>query len=325
MSASFIPYHLRQNKAIDRNLFVETLSMVNRYFHVRNYEYISMGGPFLEDFKVVHAGTGIANMISLEEKQSVFARQQFNRPLSCIKLFNESSTSFITRYNFENPAIIWLDYTTPSRIARDLADAYDLVSKLKHGDVVKVTLNANANSIPAPGAKQLELAARRLEYLSQNLDDYLPSDADESMVTFENYPSLLFRIVQIVFDRALGTLGDEYFQPLTSYIYADGARMLTYCGIVLKREERASFLKATQFEKWNLSVVKKSEPIPISVPELSIKERMFLDSLLPKFSSQTLQKRLRHLIAELDTESLEGLENYVRYYKQFPYFSKIVP
>ena len=82
MNRSFIPYHLRQNKAIDRNLFIELLRMINRRFLIRKYEYISMGGPFLEDFKGIHASTGISKMTSFEMDRNTFLRQKFNRHLS---------------------------------------------------------------------------------------------------------------------------------------------------------------------------------------------------------------------------------------------------
>lgn len=322
MNGSFIPYHLRQNKAIDRNLFVELLSMVNRVYSIKDYQYISMGGPFLEDFKVVHTATGIEKMISFEKESEVFKRQKFNCPLNCIDLLPVDSTSFIHSHSFESPTVVWLDFTTT--LDRCLSDIFELTAKLSEGDILKFTFNADAASLPPIGRNRSVVQLKeRLEKLSEKLGNYLPTDADFHMVTDENYPKLLFRMVELVVDRAMGKTAKHFFQPLTAFEYADSARMLTYTGIILDRKNSNEFLKNTGIRKWKLSVVGKNRPLPIKIPELSIKERMFLDSLLPKSSSAALQKRLKHLIAPKTEESLEGIKNYAMYYKQFPYFSKI--
>ena len=66
MSGGTVPYHLRQNKAIDRSLFIDLLARLNRCRDISDYTYIGFGGPFLEDFKSVHSFTGISKMISIE-------------------------------------------------------------------------------------------------------------------------------------------------------------------------------------------------------------------------------------------------------------------
>ena len=325
MSARSIPYHLRQNKAIDRNLFVELLSMVNRYFVVSKYEYISMGGPFLEDFKVIHSATGISRMISLEESDDVYRRQEFNRPLSCIKLVPENSSTFIGRYQFEKPTIIWLDFTSPTKLASNLGDVYEVTTKLKPKDILKITLNANASAILKERTPDdPEVLKRRLEELENEIGEFLPSDVDKTMVSNQAYPTLLFRVLELILDKAVGSNSPNYFQKLASYAYADGQTMLTFTGAILDRSETKNFMKETEIGKWSLGAVNRTDPVPIAVPELSIKERMYLDSLLPKFKAATLQKRLSYLIADSEILSTEGLENYVRYYKQFPYYSKVV-
>jgi hypothetical protein len=82
-----------------------------------------------------------------------------------------------------------------------------------------------------------KLRELRFEHLQNQLGDYLPSDADETMVSFEKYPSLLYRILELVCDRAVGPAGELYFQPLSSYVYADGQQMMSFCGILLHRTD----------------------------------------------------------------------------------------
>ena len=325
MDKSFIPYHLRQNKAIDRNLFIELLYMVNRYFPIRKYEYLSMGGAFLEDFKIVHAHTGIERMISFEMDLNTFQRQKYNRPLKCVKLQNKTSADFIRDYDFPKQTIVWLDFTTPARLNSDLNDVFALMGKLDRGDVVNVTLNAHAASISISGnIPEVERPQRRFEHLENLIGDYMPADITSAMITNREYPSVLYKIIKLVVDRGISVSPDLFFQPLTSFVYADGQQMLTFTGVILRRDEAKTFLTETGIRKWDLSVVDRDAPLQIKIPELSIKERMLFDSLLPKSSAERIQRKLNYLIAVNDAESLESIENYIRYYKQYPYFSKVV-
>lgn len=284
-----------------------------------------MGGAFLEDFKVVHAHTGIERMISFEMDLNTFLRQKYNRPLKCIKLQNKTSTEFVRDYDFPKQTIVWLDFTTTARLSSDLNDIFALMGKVKRGDVIKITLNANAATIPVSGnTPEIEKSQRRFEYLENLLGDYLPTDTEPAMITAKEYPKVLYKTLKLVVDRGISASPDLFFQPLTSFVYADGQQMLTFSGIILHRDEAQKFLAETEIRKWNLSVLGKDVPLPIRIPELSVKERMLFDSLLPKNTAERIQRKLNYLIAEKDAESLESIENYIRYYKQYPYFSKIV-
>lgn len=278
----------------------------------------------MEDFKVVHAHTGIRKMISFEMDVNTFSRQKFNRPLNCIKLENLKSTDFVMNYEFLEETVVWLDFTSPSQLKSDLDDVYELMGKLKRGDIVKVTLNSHAGSIPCKKKIGLDVLESRFEFLENLLGDYFPTDIKPEMLSKENYSNALFKILELVFDKAIGGTHNNYFQPLTSFVYADGQQMMTFTGIILDRGETKSFFDKTDIKKWNLSIINKNEPIFINVPELSVKERMLLDSLLPNYTAKKIHKRLRYLLAEDEKDSLAGIENYVRYYKQFPYFSKVL-
>jgi len=67
-SGSTIPYHLRQNKAVERVLFEEQLKLVSTWLEsleatpIEKYRYIGFGGPFLEDFKSIHRNLKIEDM-----------------------------------------------------------------------------------------------------------------------------------------------------------------------------------------------------------------------------------------------------------------------
>ena len=47
-------YHLRPNKSIDRNLFVQTLIGLTSVFPVADYWYTGFGSYMFDDFKILH-------------------------------------------------------------------------------------------------------------------------------------------------------------------------------------------------------------------------------------------------------------------------------
>ncbi len=258
MSGGNIPYHLRQNKAIDRNLFIELLAKLNRYRNISDYIYIGFGGPFLEDFKAIHAYSGINQMISIEMNAGVYKRQRFNLPLNCIDCRLTASEQFLKDYSFDRNTIVWLDYTEPRKLGAQLNEIEFLFTRLQAYDIVKVTLNANANALAdRQGLKEDEdLNEKRLKVLKQRAGRYLPPEVSEDMVTNDEYPSLLCKAVENAAKRGMTGKSRFFFQPLTAFIYADSMhKMLTLTGMILpdENEEIERFFRDTGIKSWPLS------------------------------------------------------------------------
>jgi hypothetical protein len=330
MSGGNVPYHLRQNKAIDRNIFADLLVRLTRYVDLIDYTYIGFGGPFMEDFKLMHSYVGIKKMISIEENSKVLARQKFNKPLSNIDCELKSSSDFITDYEFEGGTIIWLDYASSRQLGSQFDEFHQLLTKLHPLDIVKITLNANANSLgdaQAATAAGLPLNEVRLNKLKSRIGRHLPSDIAEEQMHGDKYPGVLSQALLLTADRAMAGKPGYYFQPLASFAYADTHKMLTFTGIILPsgNAEIRSFYKRTGLRRWSHAIPRDTRPRSIVVPELSIRERLYIDSMLPKKRAKTIHKRLGFLLGRDETESLNGVEDYVRYYREYPYFSKILP
>ena len=157
MSGSNLAYHLRPNKAIDRNLFIAILERVGRVRNISGYEYIGFGGPMLEDYKALHAALRISRMHSIERDENTYRRQRFNRPASFVTLHNLHSDEFFRQHEFhEGGSVVWLDYTD-SQLRSQLDEFASVVSKLDCYDVVKVTLNANPANL---GSEELKAHVR---------------------------------------------------------------------------------------------------------------------------------------------------------------------
>ena len=151
MSGSQLAYHLRVNKYIDRQVFIEALDLVDRFRPVAQYGYVSMAGAYLEDCRLLHQSHRITRMYSFDGNEKVLPRQAVNRPYGFIQCECHRSRDLVDRLDTirtalaapETNLIIWLDYTSPKQRKSQLQELETLVPKLIDGDVVRVTFNAN--------------------------------------------------------------------------------------------------------------------------------------------------------------------------------------
>lgn len=331
MSGSSIAYHLRPNKAIDRNLFIDLLSRVGRVRNISDYEYIGFGGPFLEDFKAMHAALRIKKMYSIELDENTYARQHFNTPFKFVTLNQMRSDAFFRGHQFsENGTIVWLDNTTVADLKSQLDEFRSVVASVGYFDVVKITLNAHPACIPGKqvaGKTQREV---RFEHLRETIGEYLPADAEEDDLAPDNYPALLQACLRNSVARLSEGETNRYFQILSSFIYKDGQQMLTVTGVVLDAANEAvknDFLAASRIAHWPFSNLDWGQPKSISVPSLSAKERLKLDESLPVVGDDaTVAAALKASLGYVpgEEEEIDQLANYARYYRAYPHFSRVI-
>lgn len=334
MSGSTIPYHLRQNKAIERNLFLDLLGRFNRFRNISSYQYIGMGGPFLEDFKVLHTQLGIKKMISVELDSHVHKRQVFNQPFRGIDFRHSSMGDFINQHDFdETPHVIWLDYTKPKQLLNQLNEFRSVIAKLKPYDILKISINANPETLGGDNREE-DWRQKRLDRLAQRLGIYHPANAQSEDITSKRYPILLLRAIKNAVDSGMkGRLSNEKFLPLTTFVYKDTAhQMLTFTGTIVPKTNGDgtkidTFLKITRLYKWKYSNLIWSPPKDISAPDLSVKERLHLESSLPEHilmsTSMDLQRALGFSVADDLKSSAKLLGNFAEYYRHLPWYSKV--
>jgi len=328
MSGETIPYQLRQNKAIDRYAFIELLSKIDKYQDVSQYKYIGFGGHSLEDFKSIHTRFNIQNMTSIELDEEVYKRQKFNQPHNCIDCVLISSGEFIETFDFngEKQIIIWLDYTKPSQLRNQIEELQATLDRLRPFDIVKITLNANAASyVPRKeGENPEEIQKKRFEDLRDKLGDLFPlGNVNSTMMTAKMFPTVLNLIIEYSANLAMRGQNGVCFQPLTSFSYSDGQTMLTVTGIVLDESLIDEFFIKTNIKEWSLSNTDWKEPRRIDIPNLTLKERLHIDALLPNSDVKFIQDNLGFMFDKKEKISLEMIETYMTFYRQSPYFSKI--
>jgi hypothetical protein len=324
MSGATIPYHLRQNKAINRNLFLELLARVGRWKNISDYAYVGFGGPYLEDFKQIHGGLRLSDMTSLDTSENTTKRQAFNAPVSGIKIRNQSSGEFLMKHEFVTPSVVWFDYTAPSEIGTQLSETELLVRKLRAGDIAKITVNCSPETLGRPAKEEEDLREFRLARAKQRLAEYFPPGADEDWLTAKKYPELLLSAVAHAAKKGMDTKVDCLLEPLSCYAYADGQQMLSVAMAIVRREDHDQFLSATRLGHWPYKASNWQDLRWISVPQLSAKERLFVESMLPGTTDpKVIWDRLGYFVGDTADDADALMTNFLQYYRQYPWYSRV--
>lgn len=314
-------YHLRPNKYVDRRLFLNALERLGPYLCLHDYRYVGFGSYLFDDFKLMHDRLHISSMISLERDYNEYKRAQFNVPYNCITIVNQTSTDYISNGVWDDQKnIVWLDYTSPRQLPKQFSDIAALLNKTVKHDIVRVTLNANADTL---GKLTSESGLKeRMEKFKSRMFDYLPADYSESDFNKENYPLLLLKCIRLLISDAF--LENEYdkrfFLPIFSTIYQDSEhRMLTFTGIVLDNRDEIQTLKSF-FTDMPYINFEWDNPSNISIPELTIKEMLEINTMLPSIhAGEQITKKFDFIFNTKGNE----IQSYISFYKYYPSFHSI--
>lgn len=318
-------YHLRPNKYIDRNLFIQTLIGLNSQFPISEYRYTGFGSYLFDDFKLLHDTLNINCMTSLEIDSTEYQRAVYNVPYGCINVKNVSSTEYISQLSLRDDEhnIFWLDFVSPGELGSQLSDYSDLLNLLNPNDIVRITLNANPDSLGKhPDPDQIQKV--RIENLKTRVkEEYLPRTLKPEDVTRRNYPITLLKIIKAVTLEALTDsppYSPNFLLPLFSSVYSDGQQMLTFTGIVLDSHDKKELI-STALAKYPHNTFSWDTPCNISIPPLTLREISEINKLLPDtVCQQQLIEKFPFIFSEKDAESVES---YISYYKYYPHFHQV--
>lgn len=318
-------YHLRPNKSIDRNLFIQTLIGLSSFFPISEYQYTGFGSYLFDDFKLLHDTLNIQHMTSLEKEPTEFERAEFNLPYNCIEVKNIGSTEYLAELYIEDDAhnIFWLDYVSPNELGTQLADYATLLNILNAGDIVRITLNANPASLGKcddPDALQ----SFRLHRLRERVPDiYFPATASPDEMTTQKYPVLLLKILKNI---TMQVLVDEppynpyFMMPLFSTVYADGQQMLTFTGIILNSHEKRDDIERA-LQNYPHNTFKWDTPCQIQIPPLSVREISEINKLLPSENArQQLIDKFPFIFSEKERQAVDS---YISFYKYYPNYHQV--
>lgn len=315
MSAgSALPYRLRPNKAVDRELFLSLLMRLAQKLALENYHYIGLGGPFLEDFRMVHGRLGIAKMTCIETEEQVHKRQVFNRPISSIECLHKSLEDYLDETDLDSPAIIWFDYTEPKGITSQIERFARTIGSVPIGSILRVTLNANPGCFGKPDGSLSEddLMEWRLDAFQRRLGALFPSGLLAEGMKQENYGRSLLRVLHLAVEKEALSFKDRRVVWALATHYADGQSMITAALVVCQNDDKTieEVVNAWEFHATT------DAPHRVDLPALSTLERLTMES------GDDAQTRLGF---ELPKSSMgeNPFEVFRKFYRIYPHFSRV--
>ena len=328
-SGSSLPYQLRPNKAVDRELFLSFLSRFAAMLKLEKYGYIGLGGPFLEDFRLIHARLAIKEMVCVEAEENVHRRQLFNCPVDCIDCVHSTLEDYLDSNEIEHPSIIWFDYTEPGGITDQIERFSRTVGEVPIGSILRITLNANPTSLGKPNPDEIttedgpieerqggkkNLQEWRLERFRERMGTTMPSELDPEDMTFKRYGRSILRALSLAVDRHVIGLPDRKVIWVLATHYADGQPMVTATLVVLGEEEDKG-LSNESIEEWEFYST-PNDPLRLDMPALSALERLCMES------SYDPRSALGFELPKTEMKEDPFLA-FKRFYRVFPHFSRV--
>ncbi len=329
MSAgSSLPYRLRPNKAVDRELFLSMLMRLAPKLSLETYHYVGLGGPFLEDFRLVHARLGIGRMTCVESEEAVHKRQLFNRPISSVACVHSTLEEYLDENDFNTPVIIWFDYTEPKAITTQIERFARTIGTVSIGSVLRVTLNANPTSLGDPDPAELSVEVDgestgdrplkpttqewRLARFRERLGSLFPSGLTADGMSHKAYGRSVLCALKLAVEREALSFRDRRIVWALATHYADGQPMVTAALVVCAPGDRSV---DELVESWEFKSTTDS-PLRLDLPSLSTLERLTLESNANAEAQMDF---------ELPKSSMgeDPLATFKRFYRIYPHFSRV--
>ena len=327
MSGANIPYQLRPSKFIDRQIFVELLGRLLQVRGPESYIYVSMGGRHLVDHYAVYKELGIKAQYSFDNDKNQVARQKFNRPTDATLCEMMDSADLPSRldtisnkFRSKRHFIVWLDYTGTSWKAQ-LQEAEEVLVRLRHGDVFRITMNADHRNLKQGSGDPPARAKNRANYLRNEIGALMPTSITEIDESPLSLAKIFAQCISLVADSAKARMSSLKFTPVLTTSYADGQRMLTITCVVSEEDNEEKFPNAN-FGRWEFASKSWDDVHDISVPVLSAKERFKLDANLKK-TGKAMLAALRFLPAEDEQQSLAEVASYKKFQRFYPAFRHV--
>jgi len=324
MSGSSLPYQLRPNKAVDRELFLSLLMRLAPRLGLEKYHYIGLGGPFLEDFRLLHSRIGIGRkrggrtvgrLTCVESKLEVHKRQRFNRPVSCIKCVHSTIEKFLDTTTVSRPAIIWFDYTKAA--ASHVHRFADTVGTVPIGSILRVTLNADpVEGREAEPSVSIEVRSdMRLQRFRERLGPLVPSGLTAESMTMDRYGPTLLHVLKLAVEKQVMSFPDRRVVWALATHYADGRPMVTAALVVCACDDTSTEKLVKGWEFYSTP----DAPHRIELPALSSLERLTMES------NSNARRRLGFDLAKVVDSQLgvDPFEVFRKFYRLYPHFSRV--
>jgi hypothetical protein len=322
MGGKEIPYQLRPNKYIDRQIFLDLLLRIVPLKQAGRYVYVSMGGKHLVDHEAVYRRVGIKSLYSFDGDKVIVERQQCNKPVAnavCSEMMSGSLAGEIDEILAEFEAeslVIWLDYTRPTERLSQLQELTACLGKAQSGDVIRITMNADERTLRGDWQKEFATPALyRAHRLRLQIGEFLNADVQE--VAEGALPAVLAGAVELACSIA-GEGKRLKFHPVLITSYADGQRMVTVTMLVLPNGEPLPL----GLQDWDFVAKNWNDVVDITAPDLSLREKAIIDRHLSK-SPAAIVKAIKFLPADDLEDARKAVSSYKRLHRFYPTFLPI--
>jgi hypothetical protein len=315
MSKSYLSVHygLRPAKQVERRMLIDSLQQLSEAgFEVRSYKYLGMGSIHFIDFALFHKWLGISDMLSVELSIDIPKRVKFNTPYQGLieTRVGSSIGDALASVDRERPHLVWLDYDNvlSTEMLQDVALA---ATTLFQGSIVLITIDTEP---PIKGPSRHEdnpenwrLSSTYFRGIAGPLLHPFPAMDD---FQYALLPAINARIVQSQIQTVMRSR-DEVFQPLYSFVYADGHRMLTLGGMLVTMKQHRRLMQSRLLSEQYIRAARLDEPFLIRVPILTRREQLHLDANMPSADDWTPED------FELSPEEVRQYRSIYRFYPAY--------
>jgi hypothetical protein len=323
-----IDYFLRPSKQVERKLIIEALQKMAKAGHyIHDYTYLGLGSIFYVDFLLFHKYLLIDNMICAEHFNNP-NRMKFNKPYEFIELKMKPIGEIIPVINREKPYLIWLDYdyTIGADVLSDIRKSLHVMSP---GSILIITIACDfhdltnlINPVEKKEMNEREQQHEVVSILNELIGAHYSEDITLTDIATANLPKLMATVLRNFINSCMVARSNLEFIQLFNFQYKDGIQMLTLGGIV-GNEQTHDLLEAAGIYKLKF-VTASDQPIEISVPPLTIREKNWLENNLTR-----LEKHLgidTNLPKDVPFEiKADFVRTFVKYYRHYPsYYETLV-
>jgi hypothetical protein len=217
----------------------EALGALACFDPIRHYSYKGFGSTYFSDFSLFHRHLGISKMDSIEQDEFNRSRFEFNKPLSCIKLWFGKSTNILPQLDWSDRTVVWLDYDGKLN-PTVFADIAVFCGRARSGSVLLISVNARPEQYDNGRRAKLEAQLRIPYKVPRDITDLTLGGWGKAQACRR---IIYNEIVECMARTNAGLPADKKrnYVQLVNFHYKDSAEMLTTGGIIFSEAERRHF------------------------------------------------------------------------------------
>ncbi len=308
-SGTKVQYELRPHKQVERRMLIDAFHLLSDAgFPIRNYQYTGFGSWYFVDFILFHKLLGIEKMLSIEHSDRFKRRVEFNKPFENVGIHLGDASQVIPTLDDGKSHILWLDYdyVINSEMIEDIRSA---ASVLSTGSVFLVTVDNEPPGPPEDGPDKWKA------YYEEEAQKFLPADSPPTYFAASNLTRVNLGILWRAMMAGIAPRLGVDFTPMFSFLYADGHQMLSVGGMLTTVGDRERIAASALPKALYFRDSFEAEPYLIKVPNLTRRERLYMDSAMPCAAGWT------PIDFELDPEDVAA---YNEIYRFFPAYAELL-